>query len=342
MPKTEIRVPDMSLGYKARRLALRAKMATERLKTVSERGKKFATNVKDIGDTNMGFRLFSFLMLPTWIALMIWEYHISQEMYIEYAQGAPYIIPIALFLFSILPAAMIAEFWHPIFTSTHSLQHIERTRGDHIRGEQDIPYLKWVLLLLGIVISVGTANFLFGLSSERVLLMQQAGESDSLGNLDYQRYLPAVLFLAEVIVGVFMIYCFQLIIYYVGTRLYTNRKNTLMQISGEMKERTVQTYHSHMEDVDEYKELSGNSLDYIPPNEELKEILGISETDDQNNSTELDDEVKSVHAEPDKPTPSTDLPGAENVIEEEEEQQNENQDLLRQYDQQMEENLKEL
>ena len=159
--------PRHSLGHKANRLAKIAIRGLPRqLIRLQEKVRRFHESIGDMPSTSFAFKSFCFYMTLCWIAVIIWEFLISQEFYRDFvgdafAESVFQFFPfLAIVLIAMLISALVGEPIHPIL-SPFLVRNSTYTEADEILGVKPPMDKKWLLFTIGIVLAIPMTAFIY-------------------------------------------------------------------------------------------------------------------------------------------------------------------------------------
>ena len=298
--------PRHSLGHKANKLAKIAIIGLPReLTRLQEKVRRFRESIGDMPSTSFAFKSFCFYMTLCWIAVIIWEFLISQEFYRDFvgdafAESVFQFFPfLAIVLIAMLISALVGEPIHPIL-SPFLVRNSNYIETDEILGVKPPIDKKWLLFTIGIVLAIPMTAFIYFLSSERVDMLLQINENWDV-NLTAQRWLPAVLFLVEIATGVFVIYFTQILWFWLGTKRFSTLIDKMQSQIEKTKYDAYELWEAYWREWNHFKNSNGTVSPPVRPCPELQQIIDEFEEGINPSSPSSD----SIYSENDEPSHTT-------------------------------------
>lgn len=217
MPREAL--PPHRLGMEANDLTDEAERVNGRLQNTAQDVARFRDRFAAERDRNTHVKMLSVVCFLAWLAIAVWEYHVSKEIYIEYVGYSLAFLPaVVLVLLATVFSAFIAEPFLPAFSGL--VRTRERSISDNILGRKSIHIPPaWIFFFLGVLLVFLVAKFgIYDIARYRASLLEMAGElegeaiQDGLEGREIQERLPVFLFMAEVLVGT-LVPSFLLIVY---------------------------------------------------------------------------------------------------------------------------------
>ncbi|MDQ7063519.1 MAG: hypothetical protein Q9P90_04650 [candidate division KSB1 bacterium] len=275
-------VPRHRLAFEANRLAREAvNQLGARLKRLLNKIQKFERDTQEIANLPFSFKSVCFFMTLGWIAVIIWEFLISQEFYRDFVSKElspffQYFPFMTIVLIAMLISVLVGEPFHPIL-SRFWQRNSGFTETDEILGKKPPGDKRWKFFTAGVLIAIPFTILIYFLSSHRVKLLIEVGILDPGDSflIFAQRVLPAVLFVFEIATGVFVIYFVHILWYWIGTRLLEKSFDRLNWKIQETKQAAIRLWEAYRRDWERAnREQNGNEVSQpISPCPELLQIL---------------------------------------------------------------------
>lgn len=267
------------LGHEANKLAAQVTSYDDKLAENQQDISEAVQNYEKIQPQNNMFVIVAMFSSLAWAVITTDEYFVSRDMYAVILHTTkesikPALLAVAIALYAVFLSCAIGEFFHPIFTSKTKrplrfpyMEAILNLKAKHIDK-------RYLLLGFGILATLATAGYLYALSEQRVALesvvhgLEQGQESLA------EILIPSVLFLLEVVTGVFLPFTTCLLYCRFRMKTLKHRRDQWNRERDSLSDDAIKCWDTYLRELGLYnRQHPGNSERQIPASRELRRLI---------------------------------------------------------------------